>query len=30
MMIISEEQRVVIRNLRELIKEVDGGFGWYG
>ena len=30
MMIISEEQRVVIRNLRELIKEVDGGFGRYG
>ena len=30
MMIITEEQNVVIINLRKLIKEIDGGFGSYG
>ena len=28
-MIITEEQSVVIINLREMIKEIDGGFGRY-
>ena len=30
MMIITEEQSVVIINLRKLIKEIDDGFGTYG
>ena len=30
MMIITEEQSVVILNLRKLIKEIDGGFEGYG
>ena len=30
MIIITEEQSVVIMNLRKLIKEIDGGFGRYG
>ena len=30
MMITTEEQSVVIINLRKLIKEIDGGFGKYG
>ena len=29
-MIITEEQSVVIINLRKLIKEIDDGFGKYG
>ena len=30
MKIITEEQSVVIINLRKLIKEIDGRFEWYG
>ena len=30
MMIITEEQSVVIINVRNLIKEIDGGFEGYG
>ena len=29
-MIITEEQRVIIMNLRKLINEIDGGFDGYG
>ena len=29
-MIMTEEQSVVIIKLRKLIKEIDGGFEWYG
>ena len=28
MMIITEGYGVVIKKLRKLIKEIDGGFGW--
>ena len=30
MMIMTEEQNFVIIKLRKLIKEIDGGFEWYG
>ena len=30
MMIMTEEQSVVIKNLRKLIKEIDAGFGGMG
>ena len=29
-MIITEEYGVIIEKLKKLIKEIDGGFGWYG
>ena len=30
MMIMTEEQSVVIKKLRKLIREIDGKFEWYG